>query len=194
MGNALNIEGRPRHRCSPGTFFKVNLGCGKDICAGWVNVDKADLPGVDVRHDLTQLPLPFADDSCTEVLCKDVLEHLDYLPLLKDIHRILRTGGRVTIRVPHFSSKDAYADPTHRRLFTTNTFRYFVRGSFRSYYFDFAFSTIIKMQIQFDLRPGYFYNYLLQGLVNCTTTAQNFYEGSPLRMFPATNISVVLEK
>jgi SAM-dependent methyltransferase len=194
MQTQFQCEPESRHLVSPGHGLRVNLGCGKDIRAGWINVDKANLPGVDLCHDLTRIPLPFDSNSCTEVLCKDVLEHLEYLPVLKDIHRILRLGGRVSIQVPHFTSKDAYADPTHCNLFTTNTFRYFIDGHFRSYYFDFSFSRVRKIHIHFDRRFGYLYNYFLELLVNSTTTFQNYYEGSPLRIFPATNITVVLEK
>jgi SAM-dependent methyltransferase len=200
LGITTRMRTQPRResefRCmaSPGNHIRVNLGCGKDIRTGWINVDKADLRGVDVCHDLTYIPLPFPSNSCAEVLCKDVLEHLEYLPVLRDIHRILEPGGRVTIQVPHFTSKDAYADPTHRGFFTTNTFRYFITGHFRSYYFDFSFSRILQIHIHFDRRPGYFYNYFLELLVNSATAAQNFYEGSPLRIFPATNITVVLQK
>lgn len=194
METQLGRESEFRRMASPRNHLRVNLGCGKDIRAGWINVDKADLPGVDVCHDLTHIPLPFASNSCVDVLCKDVLEHLEYLPVIRDIHRILEPGGRVTIQVPHFTSKDAYADPTHRSFFTTNTLRYFVEGHFRSYYTDFSFSRVRKTHIHFDRRLGYFYNYFLELLVNSTTTAQNFYEGSPLRIFPATNLTVVLEK
>ncbi len=174
--------------------LRVNLGCGSDVRAGWINVDKVDLPGITLCHDLTQTPLPFDDNSCVEVVCQDVLEHIDYIPVLKEIHRILQVGGTLTIRVPHFTSKDAYADPTHCNFFATKTFRFFAEGHDRSYYFDFAFSKVRRIHIQFDRRVGYMYNYLLELLVNSATTAQNYYEGSPLRIFPATNMTVVLEK
>jgi hypothetical protein len=194
MQTQLGCESEFRRMAGPGNHLRVNLGCGKDIRAGWINVDKVELPGVDVCHDITHVPLPFETNSCTEVLCKDVLEHLEYFPVLRDIHRILHSGGRVTIQVPHFTSKDAYSDPTHRTLFTRNTFNYFIDGHFRSYYFDFSFSRVTKIHIHFDRRLGYIYNYFLELLVNSTTKLQNFYEGSPLRIFPATNITVVLEK
>lgn len=175
------------------TVNRLNIGCGQDVRKGWVNLDRARLPGVDVVHDVGVLPLPFSDGSFDEVLCKDVLEHVEYIPLLKDIHRILRDKGRLLITVPHFTSKDAYGDPTHRKLFTVHTFRYFTDRHFRSYYFDFSFSRMTA-RICFDRRPVYFYNYLLEPLVNLNERIQNVYEGSPLRLFPATNIEVRLDK
>ena len=172
---------------------KLNIGCGKDIREGWINLDCVALPGVDVVHDIGVLPLPFGDQTMEEILCKDILEHVEYFALLKDIHRVLRKGGKVFVRVPHFTSKDAYSDPTHRKLFTAHTFRYFTDRHLRSYYFDFAFSKFTA-RIGFDKRAIYFYNYILEPLVNLNERTQNFYEGSPLRLFPATNIEVLLEK
>jgi predicted SAM-dependent methyltransferase len=55
---------------------RLNLGCGTDIRAGWINLDRSALPGVDVAHDLEQLPLPFPSESFDYVLCEDVLEHV----------------------------------------------------------------------------------------------------------------------
>ena len=81
------------------------MGCGKDIRKAWINVDKSDLPGVDLCHDVEDLPLPFDDGSCSEILCKDLLEHLEYPLVLGEIRRILRAGGRVSNRVPHFDLK-----------------------------------------------------------------------------------------
>ena len=57
---------------------KLNLGCGNDIRPDYVNLDVADLEGVDVVHDLDQLPLPFDDESFREILCLDVFEHVDH--------------------------------------------------------------------------------------------------------------------
>lgn len=173
---------------------RLNLGCGRDIREGWINLDCASLPGVDVVHDLTRLPLPFADNEFDEICCKDILEHLDYIPVLRDIHRILKPGGKLLIRVPHFTSKDAYGDPTHCRFFTIHTFRYFTLDHSRDYYFDFHFEKIARIHLCFDKRPAYFYNYLLEPLVNLSITLQNVYEGSVLRVFPATNIEITLTK
>ena len=59
---------------------KLNLGCGNDIRDGWINLDSAKLPGVNIVHDLEDLPLPFGDENFDYVLCQDVLEHVNSDP------------------------------------------------------------------------------------------------------------------
>lgn len=39
--------------------MKLNLGCGNDIREGWVNLDINKKEGVNVVHDLNEVPLPF---------------------------------------------------------------------------------------------------------------------------------------
>jgi SAM-dependent methyltransferase len=175
---------------------KLNLGCGFDIQPGWINLDRASLPGVDVVHDLENLPLPFADGSLDYVLAKDVLEHVDYVRLLRELHRILRQGGTLEIRVPHFTSADNFIDPTHKNRFSIRTFDFFVAGSAiaRSYYFDFWFREITKRHIYF-LRGPLVYNYAVELLVNAHEKLQKYFELTGLsRLFPAQNIAVWLVK
>jgi hypothetical protein len=116
------------------------------------------------------------------------------LPVLRDIHRILTPGGRLVIRTPHFTSRDSYADPTHCRLFSVETLRFFVRGHERDYYFDFSFSKIESMRLGFLKRTPYLYNFLIEWAVNYSSRTLNFYERSPLRIFPAANIETILVK
>jgi SAM-dependent methyltransferase len=169
---------------------KLNLGSGTDVREGWSNLDRSALPGVNVVHDIEQLPLPFPSDSFDYVLCQDVLEHVDYIPLLRDIWRILKIGGTLHIRVPHFTSAHAYGDPTHKRLFSSDTFCFFVAGNSRSYYFDFSFARLEALRIYFGPRA-----YLpIQWFVNLSRKTQIFYEASPLRIFPASNVEVDLVK
>lgn len=177
---------------------RLNLGCGTDIRPGFVNLDSADLPGVDVVHDLRTLPLPFEDEQFVEVICQDVLEHLDYAPLLGEIHRVLKPGGRVWIRSPHFTSRAVYLDPTHRTAFSIDTLRFFVRGEAfaeRSYYFPFSFARVESARITFHRYRAMPWNYALEPLVNRSRGAQAYYEGSFLgRLFPASNVEVALVK
>ncbi|GAB4026589.1 class I SAM-dependent methyltransferase [Spirosoma gilvum] len=176
---------------------KLNVGCGTDIRPDWINMDIAALPGVDIVHNIEKLPLPFEDGQFDEIVCQDILEHVDYIPVLKELHRILSNEGIIRIRVPHFSSSNNYIDPTHKKQFSWRTFEFFSRTSFlsRSYYFDFNFETTVSSRITFAKNNIFFYNYLIEPLVNIRNGTKNLYEDTFLsRLFPGFNIEVVLKK
>ena len=184
---------------------KLNLGCGTDIKAGWINLDSAVLPGVDIVHNIETLPLPFGDGEFDEILANDVLEHVEYAPLLKDLHRILCPGGTLAIRMPHFTSKNNFIDPTHKRQFSVNTFDFFVAHSLthnkriareRAYYFDFAFDRVAHRRITFERGSRLFwYNRFLERIVNRSARMQEIYESTFLsRAYPAENIEITLVK
>lgn len=186
----------PAHGTDRSAPQRLNLGCGRDIREGWTNLDCAALPGVDVVHDLEQLPLPFGDAHFDHIHAKDVLEHVEYIPLLAELHRILRDGGTLQIQVPHFTSADNFIDPTHKKQFSIRTFEFFVADSpiARDYYFDFAFSRIASRRLNF-LGGMLFYNRLVSILVNSRFKIQQYYELTFLsRLFPAQNIVITLVK
>lgn len=175
---------------------RLNLGCGRSVRSGWINLDVAPLPGVDVVHDLDDLPLPFADASFDRVDCIDVLEHVrDVVAVMRELHRITAPGGRVRIEGPHFTSYTWPTDPTHRRAFAINTFEYFTRASLhgRGYYFDFAFTGVAVRRIGFQ-RTWYLpWNAAVEWLVNRHRKLQGFYEATGLsRLFPAHKVEVEL--
>jgi ubiquinone/menaquinone biosynthesis C-methylase UbiE len=174
---------------------KLNLGCGTDIRRGWTNLDRISLPGVDMVHDVEHLPLPFSDEEFDYILCKDILEHVDYIPLLQEIYRILRPQGTVCIRVPHFSSRRNYDDPTHKKMFSLRTLEYFTssRHGHRNYYFPTLFSDITTQKLFFE-KGILFYNHILEPLFN-SPSLRFFYERSCLRnLFPADFMVIELKK
>ncbi len=184
---------------------KLNIGCGTDVKRGWINLDSARLTGVDVVYDIERLPLPFTDNEFDEILCQDVLEHIEYIPVLKDLHRILKIDGTIMIRVPHFTSKNNFIDPTHKKLFSVNTWDFFARGTLtrtkhiekeKAYYFDFAFSRVRDRRITFEKSSRiFFYNRITEWFFNCAPAMQQFYESTFLsRLFPAENILITLIK
>jgi SAM-dependent methyltransferase len=105
--------------------MRLNLGCGSQVLAGWINVDyslgarlsKLPLFGLVNRwlrlfnlqwdqrivlHDLCK-PLPWADESVAEIYSSHTLEHLsrsDGRRLLTECRRVLRPGGVLRILVP----------------------------------------------------------------------------------------------
>ncbi len=179
---------------------KLNIGCGNHILSGWINLDISALPGVEVVHNIESLPLPFPDGKFEEVLCQDVLEHVEYIPVLREILRTMKKDGSLTIRVPHFTSKHNFMDPTHKKMFSINTFDFFVKGSSeqdsRGYYFDFSFSSCREAKIIFERDSiVFFLNPLIESLVNSSPRIQRIYESTFLsRIFPAGNILVTLVK
>lgn len=105
---------------------KLHLGCGFQILPGYVNLDKAAIPGVNVVHDLNQFPWPFADSEFDEILLSHVLEHLPHtLPAMEELWRISRSGAKVIIRVPFWNSFHAFRDPTHYRTFHNESFDFY---------------------------------------------------------------------
>ncbi len=178
--------------------MRLNLGCGTDIREGWVNLDVVPLPGVDVVHNVEKLPYPFESDTFDEILCQDILEHVSDLPgILFELKRVLKKDGLLRIQVPHFSSRNNYADPTHKRMFSLLTFEYFVENAYdgRDYYFQEHFSRVESTRITFTRHWIYFWNYLVEPMVNIHHFAQNYFEMTALsRLFPAENLRVALRK
>jgi SAM-dependent methyltransferase len=127
------------------TGERLHLGCGHNVLPGWVNHDLAALPGVDVVHDLDEMPWPFASDRFDLVRLHHVLEHLrEPIRAIEELHRITKDGGTVEVRVPYWNSKDWATDPTHRTPFNEFSFDFFDpstrHGRERPYYSTARFS------------------------------------------------------
>jgi len=114
-------------------MMKLHLGCGRDIKKGYVNLDRAELEGVDVVHDLDKFPYPFKDNEFDEIYCKHVLEHVDDLiRVMEELTRVSKPGARIKVIAPYFAGQGAYNDPTHKKFFTYKTFDYFSPGGYYS--------------------------------------------------------------
>jgi SAM-dependent methyltransferase len=93
---------------------KLNLGCGEHKKEGYVNIDWQALTKPDVVHDLNAFPYPFPDNTFDLVEAFHVLEHLDKpFVIMKELHRILKPGGTLHIKVPHFSRGFTHAEHAH---------------------------------------------------------------------------------
>lgn len=170
---------------------RLNLGCGKDIRQGYVNLDVARIPGVDVVHDVKKTPWPFKESEFDEVLCRHVLEHMeDLMPVLEELFRIAKPDGRIVVHVPYFASPGAFADPTHKRFFTYQTFRYFQPGDNLEHYTKARFR-ILELRLKFFTSGGLLsaISFIPDLFINALP---NVYERFFSRIFPASELRAVL--
>ena len=87
------------------TNLKLNLGCGRNIKPGWVNVDFAEREHkLDVVCDLSK-EFPFEEKSCSYIYSEHLIEHLTWLDgrmLLEKCFNALSLGGVLRIVFPDF--------------------------------------------------------------------------------------------
>lgn len=103
---------------------RLNLGCGRFPMAGWVNVDLLPSLAPDVVCHLDRFPYPFADGAFERIFASHVLEHLnDPLGAMRELHRLLRPGGELVVKVPHFTR--GFTHPDHKRGFDVSFPLYF---------------------------------------------------------------------
>ena len=95
------------NKLSEKTNLKLNLGCGRNIKEGWVNVDFAERENkLDIVCDLSK-EFPFDENSCSYIYSEHLIEHLEWLDghnLLKNCFRSLQSGGVLRTVFPNFEA------------------------------------------------------------------------------------------
>lgn len=90
----------------------LDVGCGPAKQAGAFGLDQFELPGVDLVCDLNDA-WPIADQRFDRVIFRHSIIHLSSLEhALREARRVVRKGGTIEILSPHFSSDNAFTDPT----------------------------------------------------------------------------------
>lgn len=185
-----------------GSPIRLDLGSGRSARKGFYAVDHLEMPGVDAVADLNE-PLELLPDNCSDhIYSRHVLEHIsEFIPLMREIHRITRPGGTIEIIVPHFSNVYGFSDPTHVRFFGLHSMFYFVapenQPSTRkvpTFYTDLRFK-VRSIRIDF-YRNGLIDRVLepvFSRLVNRSFGTQTFYERRLSGLFHAWQIRYELE-
>ncbi|MFO0773135.1 MAG: class I SAM-dependent methyltransferase [Nitrospiraceae bacterium] len=163
----------------------IDLGCGGNKVAGAWGFDARMVPGIDVVADIER-PLPIRSDSVDVVWVRHVLEHVrELVALMEELSRICKSGGRVEVVVPYYTSRGAFRDPTHVRYITEDTFQYFEPPT------DYGIRTQFRIErITYDVRkpfcwfPSYLQKrcrrYLWNVVDNMSVTLRVEKEGAPL--------------
>lgn len=109
-------------KLNPGDYNVLDLGCGTKKYKGKpgqrvIGVDKVKTPCVDVVCDI-DTGIPFSNDSIDMIHMDNSLEHVkSFENTMREIYRVLKKGGEVLIKVPHYSSYRAFT-LDHKQFFT----------------------------------------------------------------------------
>jgi hypothetical protein len=195
------VNEQVRRDLQEGKLLKLELGAGgKTSREGYYAVDLVPLAGVDIvanlNHPFDELP----DNSVQEIYTRHTLEHVENLiGLLREIHRVTKPGGEITIIVPHFSNVYAFSDPTHVRFFGLYTMNYFMASEDQPGRKVPAFYTELRFKqksVRIEFYQMTFVDRLVGGLFtrlfNRRISLQEFYERRLSSLYHAWQIRYIL--
>lgn len=107
----------------------LDVGCGDHKKVAWATgIDRVKTAAADIVHELDVYPWPIADGSFDLIVASHVVEHVsDVLRFFEELHRISAPGAQIRIATPHFTSPDAFADPTHKHQLGYRSLEFLMR-------------------------------------------------------------------
>ena len=101
--------------------FRINVGSASErFGVDMLKLDLIQSQEVDVRGDVLRLPIH--DETVDTVVCTGVLEHVsDPHQAVKEIYRVLKSGGRVFVETPFMQT--IHASPDDYSRWTPNGLR-----------------------------------------------------------------------
>jgi SAM-dependent methyltransferase len=107
----------------------LDMGCGNRKTKGAIGLDISKDSEADIIHNLDNVPYPFKDGIFDVITSNHSIEHLRFYydkglieggwnKLLSESKRLLKDDGKLVIKVPHFSSVNAYGKVDHHSLWS----------------------------------------------------------------------------
>lgn len=124
----MNLSSDIKKMINEKNGIMLDLGCGENKNPRFVGIDKRDLPGVDIVHDLEIFPWPLPDECCLSIVASHLVEHIKpwlTIDFFNEIWRIMKPDGKLAISTPYAGSIGFWQDPTHCNGFIPATFQYF---------------------------------------------------------------------
>jgi len=165
--------------------LKLNLGCGKDIRKGYINIDCIKGSKRIKVIDLNEFPYPFEDDSIDEVLAIDIIEHLENAKkVIEELWKICKPNAKIYIRTAHYTSHCAWQSLTHVRPFGLYSFNYYnIDDEYKGKSLN---NTPLNSPVKFKIKSKFLFNsyYKYTGLEYLFNRFPKFYEKLLCFIFP----------
>jgi hypothetical protein len=116
--------------CDLNNLRKIDLGARFNNDPRYESVD---IKEASINCDLNGR-WPFEDGTIGVIRANDILEHLkEPVFVMKEIYRVLATGGFALIKVPSTDGRGAFQDPTHVSFWNQNSFLYYTNFDMAKY-------------------------------------------------------------
>lgn len=126
-------------------MIKLDIGCGRNPLPSYIGIDKSPSSGAHYIIDIEKEPLPFKDEEVDAIHMSHTIEHLEnVIFVINECWRILKWGGQVDIRVPHFDCRMAVQDPTHKKFFVQDSFKFYCGSYLVKYSLSYGIKAIFR--------------------------------------------------
>jgi len=131
-------------------IYTLDIGCGnnkhkENFNESVIGLDIADLPSVDIKHNMEEFPYSFEDFTFDKVIMHHSLEHVSKennknIKIIEEIYRLLEPNGMLIVDVPigHWFTYD----PTHKNYVGYWYWKYFSTDFPLNYYTTARFKLI----------------------------------------------------
>jgi len=162
----------------------LDIGCGPNKAPGAIGLDHHPDSAADVLADFEHGHFPFAEESFDRIICSHVIEHVrNPVRLMEECWRVLKPGGTLQVRTPHYTHWTSWGDPTHFHHFASQALHHFTQQGSTVYY-QCRFS-MVSLDLRCSTLPARLFKALM---------GQYRFERSLAKFFPIREIIAEFRK